>query len=73
MDLTVGILLLITGLYILYISMKSINLVCPKIIEYRYIPRTFEEEQREPVRPSVIFEKMFTQQQPNAGQGGTFL
>jgi hypothetical protein len=73
MDIIIGSLLLCIGLYVLYISMKSITLVCPKIVEYRYLPRTFEEEQREPVRPSVIFESMFKTQQPNAGQGSSFL
>lgn len=73
MDLIIGTLLLCIGLYILYISIKSINLICPKIVEYRYIPRTFEEEQREPIKPSVIFQNMFTLQQPNFGQGSSFL
>lgn len=35
----------------------------PKI-EYRYIPRTFEEEQEDPVYPSEIFETMFSQPSP---------
>ena len=35
----------------------------PKI-EYRYIPRTFEEEQNEPVFVSEIFETMFSQPSP---------
>ena len=33
-------------------------------IEYRYIPRTFEEEQKEPVYVSEIFETMFSQPSP---------
>lgn len=35
----------------------------PKII-YRYIPRTFEEEQLDPVAISDIFETMFSQPSP---------
>ncbi len=35
-----------------------------KQIIYRYIPRTFEEEQKEPVYPSDIFEVMFSQPSP---------
>ncbi len=35
----------------------------PKI-EYRYIPRTFDEEQLEPVFVSEIFETMFSQPSP---------
>lgn len=30
-------------------------------VVYRYIPRTFDEEQNEPVYPSDIFNAMFTQ------------
>ncbi len=33
-------------------------------VEYRYIPRTFEEEQGEPVYVSDIFKTMFSQQSP---------
>ena len=36
------------------------NQTIEKII-YRYIPRTFAEEQNEPVYPSDIFNAMFTQ------------
>ncbi len=36
----------------------------PQQIIYKYIPRTFEEEQEEPVYPSDIFKTMFTQQSP---------
>lgn len=35
----------------------------PKII-YRYIPRTFEEEQMDPVYVSEIFDVMFSQPSP---------
>jgi len=48
----------------------TINIVkhdykCPeKVVEYRYIPRTFEEEQLEPVYASDIFKTMFAQQSP---------
>lgn len=34
---------------------------------YRYIPRTFEEDQEEPVYVSDIFNKMFTQPSPWVG------
>lgn len=33
-------------------------------VEYRYLPRTFAEEQMEPVYPSEIFETMFSQPSP---------
>ena len=35
----------------------------PKVI-YRYIPRTFEEEQEDPILISDIFETMFSQPSP---------
>ena len=49
------------------ITFSSINQQnnCPQQqIIYKYIPRTFEEEQNEPVYPSDIFKTMFTQQSP---------
>ncbi len=36
----------------------------PPKVEYRYIPRTFAEEQMEPIYPSEIFETMFSQPSP---------
>lgn len=54
----IGLLLIITNLY-------KQNNVCPdQQIIYKYIPRTFEEENDEPVYPSDIFKTMFTQQSP---------
>lgn len=38
----------------------------PKVI-YRYIPRTFEEEQLDPIYVSDIFEVMFSQPSPWVG------
>lgn len=40
------------------------TIVYPPIIKYKYIPRTFEEEQMQPVYPSEIFETMFSQPSP---------
>lgn len=46
---------------------------CPaeKII-YRYIPRTFDEEQGEPVYVSDIFKTMFTQDSPWVRSANTY-
>lgn len=52
---------------ILFIVLNSIEQQnsCPQQqVIYKYIPRTFEEEQEEPVYPSDIFKTMFTQQSP---------
>ena len=46
-------------------NIETFEQICPlPIPEYRYIPRTFEEEQLEPVYPSEIFETMFSQPSP---------
>ena len=38
---------------------------CPlPIPEYRYIPRSFEEEQKSEIYPSEVFETMFSQPSP---------
>jgi hypothetical protein len=39
---------------------------------YRYIPRTFEEEQADPVTVSEIFETMFSQSSPWLGSIKTY-
>ena len=43
----------------------------PKII-YRYIPRTFEEEQLDPINVSEIFGTMFSQPSPWVGSIRTY-
>ena len=53
--LYVGILFLIVG----YI--RSRQLCPPPQIKYRYVPRTFEESQLDPVSVDEIFGKMFRQ------------
>ncbi len=59
------IILIFIGILFITISLVQNNVQCPapKII-YRYMPRTFEEENNEPVYPSDIFKTMFTQQSP---------
>lgn len=39
---------------------------------YRYIPRTFEEEQEDPISVSDIFETMFSQPSPWVGSIRTY-
>lgn len=55
-------LLLFIGIILVIIELSSSKEkeVQEKIV-YRYIPRTFDEEQNEPVYPSDIFRTMFTQ------------
>lgn len=64
-----SVILLIIFLGIIFIAIEVVRIQAgltnkePKI-EYRYIPRTFEEEQYEPVYVSEIFETMFSQPSP---------
>ncbi len=59
------IILVIIGLIIFeVVRLRTIN-TCPKPrIEYRYIPRSFREEQEEPVPLTDIFNKMFGNPSP---------
>ncbi len=43
----------------------------PRVI-YRYIPRTFQEEQEDPILVSDIFETMFSQPSPWVGNIRTY-
>jgi predicted transcriptional regulator YheO len=58
-------ILLFIGILCVTINLTQSSYQCPttKII-YKYVPRTFDEEQREPVYPSDIFKTMFSQQSP---------
>lgn len=59
-----GLLLLFLFIGIILVIIELYNSKDKEIVEkiiYRYIPRTFEEEQNEPVYPSDIFNAMFTQ------------
>ena len=59
------IILLFISILMISIGWTKSNFKCPKpIIEYRYIPRTFEEEQNEPVKVSKIFDTMFSSETP---------
>lgn len=60
--------MLIIGLIFMTIGLTRATIETPKEkIVYRYIPRTFEEEQNEPVMISDIFKTMFSQPEPWIG------
>ena len=62
------VILLFIGILMMVIEIVRTEKVCPKQkIIYKYIPRTFEDEQEEPVYPSDIFKTMFTQPSPWIG------
>jgi hypothetical protein len=60
---------LIIGIILLFIVYEIISIKimkkCPKpYIEYRYVPRSFKDEQDEPVPIDDIFNKMFAKPSP---------
>lgn len=58
LGLFVGIILIVIG----YIN--QLRKTPPPVVEYRYIPRTFSEEQDDPARVSQIFNTMFSEPDP---------
>ena len=59
-------LIFVVSIMLVY-EMTRINTLnkCPKpITEYRYIPRTFTEEQNEPIPIDDIFKTMFSNTSP---------
>jgi len=64
-----AIILIIIFIGILFVTIETVRIQAGLIeqkpkIEYKYIPRTFEEEQMQPVFVSEIFETMFSQPSP---------
>lgn len=58
-------LLLFVGIIILVIGYVNQLKKCPPPkVEYRYIPRTFTDEQNDPVRVSQLFRNMFEEPTP---------
>jgi hypothetical protein len=61
-------LILFLGITFVVINLTVTLKECPKPQTiYRYLPRTFEEEQNEPVLVSDIFKTMFSQPSPWIG------
>jgi hypothetical protein len=64
-NLLILMILLILFLIIIEITRLNTYKKCPKpIIEYRYIPRTFKDEQEEPISIEDIFGIMFSKPSP---------
>ena len=60
-----SLLLLFVGFVFLTIGFMNQMRASPKpIVEYRYVPRTFDEEQKEPPVLTDLFRTMFNTQQP---------
>lgn len=63
--LTILALCIISGIICITINLVRLNSAPPETqIIYRYIPKTFDEEQREQPYVSDIFKTMFTDQTP---------
>lgn len=61
----VMIVILFIALLLITVSYTKMNATCTKTrIEYRYIPRTFTEEQDSPVSVSELFNNLFSQPSP---------
>ena len=62
---TIIVFLLMTGLVAIIIGYINQSRRCPPSeVQYRFIPRTFEEEQNDPVRVSQLFRNMFEDPTP---------
>lgn len=58
-------LLIAIGSFCVIIDMLRLNRTCPPAkTVYKYIPRSFDQEQDNPLRPSQVFGKMFTAPDP---------
>ena len=58
-------LFLIVGIIFISVGYVRDNIKCPPpVVEYRYIPKTFNEQQNEQVPVSSIFGTMFTDASP---------
>ncbi len=58
-------ILIFIGILLITINILKTEQTCPKQqVIYKYIPRTFAEEQEEPAYVSDIFKVMFSQQSP---------
>ena len=62
------ILLMVAIVFMIIGYVNQLKTCPPPIIEYRYIPRTFKEEQENPAQVSEIFDTMF--QEPSVWIGG---
>jgi len=63
--LMITIILILVALIIYQIIKQTTLKQCPKPhVEYKYVPRSFRDEQEEPVSIEEIFNKMFAKPSP---------
>lgn len=71
MDMITKFLVLFFGVLLVYIAIEKSTRPCPQpSVQYRFIPRTFKEDQDNPVKPSEIFSDMFNKTGWVAGFSG---
>ena len=59
------ILLIMVGIIFIAVGYVKANQMCPPpVIQYRYYPKTFKQEQEEPVAVSVLYGNMFKDKSP---------
>lgn len=62
-------ILMMTGVILIAVGYIKTNQFCPPPkIEYRYVPRTFEQEQNNPIPIMSVHGKMFKKSSPFEGQ-----
>jgi hypothetical protein len=59
-----GLIIIFLGAIMITIGYQKSKCICENKVEYRFVPRTFREEQENPVKPSEIFRDMFEQPSP---------
>ena len=61
---TINIIIIFIGAILITIGYQKTKCVCDKNVEYKFVPRTFQEEQELPIKPSEIFKSMFDEPSP---------
>tara|TARA_Y100000590_G_C14898233_1_gene705369 strand:+ start:262 stop:486 length:225 start_codon:yes stop_codon:yes gene_type:complete len=57
--------LMFVGVILITIGYMKTHMKCPPpIVKFKYIPKTFEEEQNTPIAIKSIYGKMFTENSP---------
>jgi hypothetical protein len=59
-----SILTLTIGIILIILTLKNDKVCPPPKIQYRFVPRTFKEEQESPVKVTEIFSSMFEKPSP---------
>ena len=59
-----GLIVIFLGAVMITIGYQKSKCVCENKVEYKFVPRTFKEEQENLIKPSEIFRDMFEQPSP---------